>query len=159
MKFEKMQEIFENVIIENLNNCCDNNVREVFEYLADLGFSRKEAFDFIDKNYLDEINWQDEDEPEANEKVNTETGEGVFWKEYTEDEDAETQTEEVNVGGSDQAILETALTQIGIPYTWEGSRNGDGGWIDLKITDNGDLTGNTAAEIYFTKEGKFNGTY
>ena len=78
MKTEKMQEILETVINENLDNCCGHSIEEIFEYLANLGFSKKEAFDFVDRNYLGDITWNDDDELEANEKVNTETGEGVF---------------------------------------------------------------------------------
>lgn len=60
-----MQEIFENVLIENISNCCGANIQEVFEYLASLGFTEKEALDFVDRNYLDGINWMDEDEEES----------------------------------------------------------------------------------------------
>lgn len=65
MKTEKMKEIFENLLNENLDNCCNGSINEVFEYLAELGFSKKEAFDFVDRNYLDGVNWQDEDEEKS----------------------------------------------------------------------------------------------
>ena len=158
-------ELFTNANREHLVDIIDNFIDQIFEkyngsisdviselYAAD--FTRQEILDILNKRYLDSYEWAEEEE--ANEKINTETGEGVFWKEYAEDEDVK--PEEVSVGDSDQAILETALTQIGIPYTWESSRDGSG-WIDLKITNNGDLTGRTAAEIYFTEDGKFDGIY
>lgn len=65
MKTEKMETIFHTVLVENISNCCGNSIEEVFEYLAYLGFSKKEAFDFVVKNYLDNINWQCEDEEES----------------------------------------------------------------------------------------------
>jgi hypothetical protein len=118
----------------------------------DIGMTRGEFIELVSQSneFITKSGWTPP-ESEAAEKVNTETGEGVFWKEYTEEED-------VNIGDTDQAILETALTQIGIPYSWEGSCDGDGGWIDLKIVDGGKTTNRTAAEIYFTKERAYIGT-
>lgn len=69
MKLEKMQEIFQTVLADNINNCCGGNIEDIFNYLAGLGFSKKEAFDFIEENYLAGINWQSEDE-EENELLN-----------------------------------------------------------------------------------------
>ena len=65
MKLEKMQEIFETILNENLDNCCGSNIEEIFEYLASLGFSKKEAIEFVEKNYLDGINWQCDDEEDS----------------------------------------------------------------------------------------------
>lgn len=132
MKTEKMQEIFQTILVENISNCCGNSIEDIFEYLAGIGFSKKEAFDFVDKNYVAGINWQSEDEEE-----------------------------DINIGNTDRAIIETALTQVGIPYSWEESRDSDApaGWIDIKSFDDGQVLGNTSAEIYFTKEGKFTGIY
>ncbi|MBO7132090.1 hypothetical protein J6V85_02405 [Candidatus Saccharibacteria bacterium] len=65
MKTEKMEAIFQTVLVENISNCCGNSIEEIFEYLAYLGFSKKEAFDFVVKNYLDGINWQSDDEDET----------------------------------------------------------------------------------------------
>ena len=65
MKIEKMQTIFETVLVENISNCCGNSIDEIFEYLASLGFSKKEAFEFVEKNYLDGINWQCDDEEDS----------------------------------------------------------------------------------------------
>lgn len=65
MKTEKMQEIFQTILVDNISNCCGNSIEDIFEYLADLGFSKKEAFDFVDRNYLAHINWQCEDEEES----------------------------------------------------------------------------------------------
>lgn len=64
-----MQEIFDTILNENISNCCGGNIQEIFEYLAHLGFSKKEAIDFVDRNYLDDINWMDDDEDEQNETV------------------------------------------------------------------------------------------
>lgn len=149
---ERFTAIAENYINDILEDRGNNNVEDLASAFSNAGFTKSEFFQILDKYYLNDFNWTEETAPA--EKVNTETGEGVFWKEYTEDED-------INVGDSDQAILETALTQIGIPYTYEKSaRDGtEYGWIDLKIVDEGEPTENTAAEIYFTKEGKFSGLY
>ena len=114
----------------------DFTLSDMEDICKDIGMTRNEFIELVSRSdeFIDKDGWTPE--PEANEKVNN---------------------EDIPIGDTDQAILETALTLIGIPYTWEGSRDGDGGWIDLKITDNGDLTGGTATEIYFTKEGKFDG--
>jgi hypothetical protein len=130
----------------------DMTLSDMEDLCKDIGMTRGEFIELVSQSneFISKDGWTPP-EPEAAEKVNTETGEGVFWKEYKE--------EDVNIGDTDQAILETALTQIGIPYAWEKSVDGDGGWIDLKIFDDGEATTNTAAEIYFTKEGKFRGLY
>lgn len=119
-----------------------NNIEDLASAFSNAGFTKSEFIQVLDDIYLDSYHWAEEDteEEEAVEKVNA-------------------KIEEVSVGDSDQAILETALTQIGIPYTWEKSNDDDGGWIDLKIVDEGEPTESTAAEIYFTKEGKFSGLY
>lgn len=144
MKLERMQEIFQTILVENIRNCCGNSIEEIFEYLADIGFSKKEAFEFVDRNYVAGINWQSDDEDEEETKA-----------------DEKVDTEDISIGDTDRAIIETALTQVGIPYTWEESRDEDApaGWIDVKSFDNGQVLGNTSAEIYFTKEGKFLGIY
>jgi hypothetical protein len=100
----------------------------------DIGMTRGEFIELVSQSneFITKSGWTPP-EPEANEKV--------------------------NIGDTDQAILETALRQAGIPYSWKKSDDGDGGWIDLKIFDDGEATTNTAAEIYFTKEGKFRGLY
>lgn len=136
---ERFTAIAENYINDILEDRGNNNVEDLASAFSNAGFTKSEFFQILDKYYLNDFNWT----PDTAEKVNTETGEG----------------EDVSVRDSDQAILETALTQIGIPYTWEKNDYDDGGWIDLKIVDEGNSTGNTAAEIYFTKEGKFNGLY
>lgn len=64
MKTEKMQEIFQTILVDNISNCCGNSIEDIFEYLASIGFSKKEAFDFVDKNYVAGINWQSDDEDE-----------------------------------------------------------------------------------------------
>jgi len=116
----------------------DFTLSEMEDLCKDIGMTRAEFIELVSQSgeFITKDGWTPE--AEANKKVDI---------------------EDVPIGDTDQAILETALTQAGIPYSWEGSRDGDGGWIDLKITDNRDLTGSTAAEIYFTKEGKFDGTY
>ena len=127
-----------------------NNIEDLASGFADAGFTKSEFFQILDNYYLSDYRWAEESE--ADEKVNTETGEGVFWKEYTEDKD-------VSVGDTDRAILETALTQIGIPYSYERLKYADGRtyseWVDLKIADGDYITDNTAARIYFTLEGKY----
>lgn len=117
----------------------DMTLSDMEDICKEIGMTRGEFIELVSQSneFITKSGWTPP-EPEANEKVNI---------------------EDIPIGDTDQAILETALAQIGIPYSWEGSRDGDGGWIDLKITDNGDLTDCTAAEIYFTKEGKFDGTY
>lgn len=142
---ERLISIAENYI-DNILEDRGNNVEDLASAFSNAGFTKSEFFAILDKYYLDDYTWAEETAPV--EKVNTETGEGVFWKEYTEDED-------VSVGDSDQAILETALTQIGIPYTW--GENPEGGCIFVEEVEDGKTTGKTVAEIYFTKDGDFNG--
>ena len=115
----------------------DFTLSDMEDICKDIGMTRNEFIELVSRSdeFIGKDGWTPE--PEAVEKVDI---------------------EEVSVGDSDQAILETALTQIGIPYSWEASRDGDGGWIDLKIIDGGKITNHTAAEIYFSKEGKYIGT-
>lgn len=115
----------------------DFTFSDMADICKDIGMTRSEFIELVSQSdeFIDKDGWTPE--PETSEKVNT---------------------EDIPIGDSDQAILETALTQIGIPYSWEGSCDGDGGWIDLKIVDDGKTTNRTAAEIYFSKEGNFIGT-
>ena len=115
----------------------DFTLSDMEDICKDIGMTRSEFIELVSQSgeFITKDGWTPE--PEANEKVNT---------------------EDVPIGDTDQAILETALTQIGIPYSWEASCDGDGGWIDLKIVDGGKTTNRTAAEIYFSKEGKYIGT-
>ena len=124
----------------------DFTLSDMEDICKDIGMTRSEFIELVSRSgeFIDKDGWT----PEP--KVN--------WAEETTADWSE-ETKEVNVGDTDQAILETALTQTGIPYGWEKSDDGDGGWIDLKIFDDGEATTNTAAEIYFTKEGKFRGLY
>ena len=69
----------------------------------------------------------------------------VTGKEYTEEED--TEEEEVSVGDSDQAILETALTQIGIEYEFHKA-NGDN-WVEILTPCN------YSVEFLFDDKGNF----
>ena len=137
---ERFTAIAENYINDILNDRGNSNVEDFASAFSNAGFTKSEFFQILDKYYLNDFNWAEE----TTEEVNTETGEGV---------------KEISVGDSDQAILETALSQIGIPYSWEERDDGDGGWIDLKIVDDGEPTKDTAAAIYFTKDGKFRALY
>ena len=130
---ERFTAIAENYINDILEDRGNNNVEDLASAFSNAGFTKSEFFQILDKYYLNDFNWTEETAPVPN-------------------------IEEVSVGDTDQAILETALTQIGIPYSWEGSCDGDGGWIDLKVIDGGRTTNCTAAEIYFSKEGNFIGT-
>lgn len=116
----------------------DFTLSDMVDICKDIGMTRAEFIELVSQSdeFIDKDGWTPE--PEASEKVSI---------------------EDVPIGDTDQAILETVLTQAGIPYSWEESEDGDGGWIDLKIVDDGDITENTAAEIYFTKEGKFRAVY
>ena len=142
---ERLISIAENYINDILEDRGNNNVEDLASAFSNAGFTKSEFFVILDKYYLNDFDWT----PETAEKVNTETGEGVFWKAYTEDED-------INIGDSDQAILETALTQIGIPYTW-GEDTAGCGCIFVEEVEDRKTTGRTVAEIYFTKDGEFNG--
>lgn len=115
----------------------DFTLSDMEDICKDIGMTRAEFIELVSRSdeFIDKDGWTPE--PEAIEKVDT---------------------EDISIGDTDQAILETALTQAGIPYSWEGSLDGDGGWIDVKNVDNGKTYG-TAAEIYFTKEGKFKALY
>ena len=131
---ERFTAIAENYINDILDDRGNNNVEDLASAFSNAGFTKSEFFAILDKYYLNDFNWTEETAPAPN-------------------------VEDISVGDSDQATLETALTQIGIPYTWEGYRDGNGGWIDLKIVEDGKVTDDTAAEIYFTKDGKFDGLY
>lgn len=148
---ERLISIAENYINDILEDRGNNNIEDLASAFANAGFTKSEFFQILDKYYLNDYTWAEE--AASAEKVNTETGEGVFWKEYTEDEEED--VEEVGIGDSDRAILETALTQIGIPYIWE--KNPEGGCIFVEEVEDGKTTGKTVAEIYFTEEGEFNG--
>lgn len=116
----------------------DFTLSDMEDICKDIGMTRSEFIELVSRSdeFVSKDGWTPE--LENNEKV---------------------KTEDVPIGDSEQAILETALTQVGIPYSWEESDDGDGGWIDLKIVDDGEPTENTAAEIYFTKDGKFRALY
>ena len=130
---ERFKTLFLNLWDYNTNDgsCLD----DIVELAQCIGMKRSEFMELLaETNYISREGWT----PEDNERKRN--------------------TENVNIGDTDQAILETALTQIGIPYSWEASHDGDGGWIDLKVDDKeGSIA--TAAEIYFTKEGKYNGAF
>ena len=130
---ERFTAIAENYINDILEDRGNNNVEDLTSAFSNAGFTKSEFFQILDKYYLNDFNWTEETAPAPN-------------------------IEDINIGDSDQAILEAVLTQIGIPYSWEASCDGDGGWIDLKIVDGGKTTNHTAAEIYFSKEGNFIGT-
>ena len=130
---ERFTAIAENYINDILDNR-GNNIEDLASAFSNAGFTKSEFFAILDKYYLDDYNWTTETVPVPS-------------------------IEDVSVGDTDQAILETALTQIGIPYSWESSRDGDGGWLDLKATDGEKTTNLTAVEIYFSKEGNFIGTH
>lgn len=131
---ERFTAIAENYINDILEDRGNNNVEDLASAFSNAGFTKSEFFAILDNYYLNDFNWTEETALAPN-------------------------IEDVSVGDTDQAILETALTQAGVPYTWEESNDGDGGWIDLKKFDNDEATDDTAAEIYFTKEGKFSGLY
>jgi hypothetical protein len=113
----------------------DFTLSDMEDICKDIGMTRGEFIELVSQSneFITKSGWTPP-EPETNEKVNT---------------------EDIPIGDTDQAILETALTQIGIPYSWEGSCDGDGGWVKLKITG----YDRTAAKIYFTKNGNYDGTY
>lgn len=145
---ERFAAIVENYINDILEDRGNNNIEDLASAFANAGFTKSEFFQILDKYYLSDYTWAEETKSAPTKEVNTETGEGVFWKEYIEDED-------INIGDSDCAILETALTQIGIPYTW--AENPEGGCIFVEEVEDGKTTGKTVAEVYFTDEGEFNG--
>lgn len=89
-------ELFTNSSREHLTTIAENYVSDIFNGIgndiedlarefSEAGFTKSEFIQILDKNFLEECRWAEE--PETNEKVNTETGEGIFWKEYIEDED------------------------------------------------------------------------
>ena len=135
---ERFAAIAENYINDILEDRGNNNIEDLASAFSNAGFTKSEFFQILDKYYLNDYTWAEEATPA--EKVNTETGEGVFWKEYTEDE-------EVNVGDSDQAILETALTQIGIEYEFHKA-NGDN-WVEILTPCN------YSVEFLFNDKGDF----
>jgi hypothetical protein len=85
----------------------------------DIGMTRGEFIELVSQSneFITKSGWTPP-KPETNEKVNTETGEGVFWKAYTEDEDEETfePTDKVTPT-SDYFRLIEMLDKVKAPYT------------------------------------------
>lgn len=142
---ERLISIAENYINDILEDR-GNNVDDLASAFSNAGFTKSEFFKILDKYYLNDYRWVEETTLTAPTPITASTVKEV-------------NIGEVIVGDSDRAIIETALTQVGVPYTWEESDSDDSGRIDLKIFDEGNPTEVTAAVIYFTKEGKFSGIY
>ena len=65
MKTERIVELFDVILVDTIN-LHNWDIGEALAYLADIGFTKKEAFEFVDKNLLpNDIMWKvDEDEDE-----------------------------------------------------------------------------------------------
>lgn len=73
-RFSAIAENFANYILEDRGN---GSIEDVVSAFSNAGFTKSEFFQILDKYYLNDYSWAEE--PETNEKVNTETGEGVEW--------------------------------------------------------------------------------
>ena len=104
----------------------DGSISDVICEFHAIGFTRQEILDVLNKRFLDGYDWEEETKsaPELAPAV-----------------------EEVSVGDSDQAILETALTQIGIEYEFHKA-NGDN-WIEILTPCN------YSVEFLFNDKGDF----
>lgn len=144
---ERLISIAENYINDILEDR-GNNVDDLASAFSNAGFTKSEFFKILDKYYLNDYRWVEETALTAPTPITAPTVEEV-------------NIGEVIVGDSDQAILETALAQVGISYSYEQINDDNGNvferWIDLKITDGDYVTDNTAARIFFTQEGKYKG--
>lgn len=107
-RFSVIAENFVNYILEDRGS---GSVEDVVSAFSNAGFTKFEFFQILDKYYLNDYKWAEE--PETNEKINTETGEGVFWKEYTEEE----KDEEKSTPVPDYFKLIEMLDKVKAPYT------------------------------------------
>lgn len=109
----------------------DMTLSEMEDICKDIGMTRAEFIELVSQSgeFISKDGWAPE--PEVNEKVDTEV-------------------KDVNVGDSDQAILETALTQIGINYKCYNTADGDN-FVELRNENKRTL----GIEIYFDANGNY----
>ena len=107
----------------------DFTLSDMEDICKDIGMTRNEFIELVSRSdeFIDKDGWTPE--PEANEKVSV---------------------EDVSVGDSDQAILETALKQIGVNYEYYGGHT-DVNFIELKDNNNYSL----GIEFYFDTNGNY----
>ena len=89
---EHLVEIIEYFIDQTFEKY-EGSISDVISEFYAANFTRNEILNILNKRYLDSYEWAEEEE--ANEKINTETGEGVFWKEYTEEEETKDESKEL----------------------------------------------------------------
>ena len=119
---QRFATIAENYINDILEDRGNSNVGDLASAFSNAGFTKSEFFKILDKYYLSDYDWVEETSPAPNIK-------------------------EVGVGDSDQAILETALTQIGIKYKFHEEYGFN--WIEIETPYNNDI------EINFNDKGEF----
>lgn len=83
----------------------------------DIGMTRDEFIELVSRSdeFISKNGWT----PETNEEVNTETGEGVFWKAYTEEEEDEEISEPIDKSTPvpDYFRFIEMLDKVKAPYT------------------------------------------
>lgn len=124
VKHERLASIIENYVNDIIEDRGNNNVEDLASAFSNAGFTKSEFFKILDKYYLNDYRWTEEE---------------------VENKDAN--IEEVSVGDSDQAILETALTQIGIKYKFHDCVGYN--WIEIETPYNNNI------EINFNDKGEF----
>ena len=104
----------------------DFTLSDMEDICKDIGMTRSEFIELVSRSneFISKDGWTPE--PKANEKVNI---------------------EDVPIGDTDQAILETALTQIGIKYKFHEEVGFN--WIEIETPYNNDI------EINFNDKGEF----
>jgi hypothetical protein len=105
----------------------DMTLSDMEDLCKDIGMTRGEFIELVSQSneFITKSGWTPP-EPETNEKVNT---------------------EDIPIGDTDQAILETALTQIGIKYKFHEEVGFN--WIEIETPYNNDI------EINFNDKGEF----
>lgn len=92
----------------------DMMLSDMEDLCKDIGMTRGEFIELVSQSneFITKSGWTPP-EPETSEKVNTETGEGVFWKAYTEEEEDEEKSTPV----PDYFRLIEMLDKVKAPYT------------------------------------------
>lgn len=123
---ERLVAIAENFVNHIFDDRGSGSIEDLVSAFVNAGFTKSEFFQALDKSIPDDYEWEEETKstPEPTPTV-----------------------EEVSVGDSDQAILETALTQIGIEYEFHKA-NGDN-WIEILTPCN------YSVEFLFNDKGDF----
>lgn len=95
----------------------DMTLSEMEDLCKDIGMTRGEFIELVSRSgeFITKSGWTPE--PKANEKIDTETGEGVFWKAYTEEEEENSEPTNKSTPIPDYFRLIEMLDKVKAPYT------------------------------------------